>query len=118
MSRTLTTLLCSSFAALGLTFASPQAAHAQVPLGVQVGVGPVRFSYQQGYGYPAYPTTVVPAPVYTAPAIVPAFPPAAVYAAPAVVPATPYLGGAYYGSAYYGRPYYRGYYHNHHGHHR
>ncbi len=114
MSHTLTTVLCSSVAALGLTLASPQTSHAQVPLGVQVGVGPVRFSYQQGYGYPGYPGYAVPAPVYTAPAVVPAVPPATVYAAPAVVPATPYIGG----SVYYGRPYYRGgyYYHHHHGH--
>jgi hypothetical protein len=108
MTRTIKTLLFGGLAALGLTLASPQTSQAQAPVGVQIGVGPIRFGYQQGYGYPggyAYPAPVAP--------IAPAVPVAPVYPAPVVVPAAPVVtGGYYYGRPYI--PYYRyGHYHYH-----
>ena len=53
----------------GLALAAPQVSRAQVPLGVQVQVGPGSLSYQQGYPYVA-PGYVVPAPVYVGPRVV------------------------------------------------
>jgi hypothetical protein len=61
-----------SIALLGCTgffLASPQESQAQVPVGVQVQVGPAAFSYQPGYTYVA-PRYVVPAPVVVSPPVV------------------------------------------------
>jgi hypothetical protein len=61
-----------SVAVLGFAgfLAVPQASQAQVPVGVQVQVGPAGFTYQPGYTYVA-PRYVVPAPVVvTSPVVV------------------------------------------------
>lgn len=61
-----------ALATLGFFLATPQASQAQ-PVGVQVQVGPIGFSYGQGVYTPGYtyvpPRVIVPAPVVTAPVV-------------------------------------------------
>jgi hypothetical protein len=98
MSRLLT------LAVLGISafsLANPQESQAQVPVGVQVQVGPGVISYQQGYPYVA-PRYVVPvAPVVVAPA-------------PPIVVTTP----VYVGWRWDGHRWYRNEHWDHRGHRR
>src|SRR5438132_921119 len=102
-----------SFALLGFTgfsMAAPEVSQAQTPVGVQVQVGPVGFTYQNGYSY-AVPGYVSSSYVVPAQTVVVA-PPVIVAASPRVVVVPP----VYYPSGYrYDRWYH---YHHHHGHHR
>jgi len=87
-------------ATAGLTLATPSSSQAQVPVGVQVGVGPVGVTAGTFVAPPVYPA--YPYPVYVRPRIVyqPPYP-----VAPAVV-----VRGGYWGP-------YR-HYHYYHGRHR